>query len=405
MKDVVVVGLFNGMSVGRSSLDKSKWNVLRYYSSEIDKYAIQVTDHLYPQDREYKLGSVLDIDTAKLLAEIREDFPDIPIMLIGGSPCQSFSMAGKRNGASTTTNIDVVTLEQYLELKEQKFEFVGQSYLFWEYMRVLTDLQPDHFMLENVSMVAYWKDILSDAIGVQPVVINSSLLTAQNRKRLYWVGTKVDGEYTKVEVNQPEDKGILLKDILLDEVDNKYFYKQSYSLTGKVSGHVADVYVKGNESIKRVYSTDSKCPTLTTMQGGHRHPKVLVEAFKPSVRNNMIREYFDIIKSTKMIYQCKCTSGFQDNKVGILKSPTLRSGNPYTLGLTKNLLVRRVVPEECEILQGVTRNCTAIGWDCTKLKEVKISDSQRYKILGNSWSEPIIVHILNSIQTSSLLCK
>jgi DNA (cytosine-5)-methyltransferase 3A len=396
-EQVVVISLFNGISVGRHALDTSKFEVLRYYSSEIDKYAIQISNYLYPQDMSYQLGSVLDIDTIKLLFDIKLEFPGVKIMLVGGSPCQSFSLAGKRNGASTTTNIDVITLEQYLQLKSEGFEFVGQSYLFWEYMRILTDIQPDYFLLENVSMTKYWKDILSEAIGVEPVVINSSLLTAQNRKRLYWVGSRINGKYVKCDIPQPDDKKIFLKDIMLDSVDGKHFYKQSYIPTGKQIGHVADVCIKGNESIKRVYSIDSKSPTLTTMQGGHRHPKVLVEAFKPSVRNNITREYAELVKSTKMLYQCKCTSGFQDNKCGILKSPTLRANNPFTLGLTKNKVVRRLVPQECEILQGLPVDYTKYGFDNVKQIKVNISDSQRYKTTGNGWTSPVITHILNNM--------
>ena len=118
--DIVVVSLFDGLSGGRIALDRTPHlNVMRYYSSEVDKYAIQIADKNYPQDTEFRLGSVVDIDGHSLLSEIREEFGDVKILLIGGSPCQGFSMAGKLKGSSTKCGQDVVALEQYLDLKER----------------------------------------------------------------------------------------------------------------------------------------------------------------------------------------------------------------------------------------------------------------------------------------------
>jgi len=218
-----VLSLFDGMSCGQQALERASIKVDNYYASEIDKYAIQITQKNYPNT--IQLGSVVNVDINNL---------EKIDLLIGGSPCQSFSFAGKRKGMSTKDEIEILTLDQYLELKEQNFEFEGQSYLFWEYMRLLTDIRktnPDvKFLLENVMMGEKWEKVLSKAIGVNPIEINSALVSAQNRRRLYWtnIGMKPSGLFGDLEsiIVQPKDQGILLKDILESEVDEKYFLSE-----------------------------------------------------------------------------------------------------------------------------------------------------------------------------------
>jgi len=221
--EITVLSLFDGISGCQQALDRNGIKVGTYYASEIDKYAITATMHNYPNT--IQLGSVVDVDVSKLK----------PIdLLAGGSPCQSFSFAGKRKGMSTKDNIEILTLEHYLELKSQNFEFEGQSYLFWEYMRVLTDIRkynPDvKFLLENVMMGEKWQKILTQAIGINPIEINSALVSAQNRRRLYWtnIGAEQDGLFgdLKCMIKQPKDKGILLKDVLESEVDEKYYLSE-----------------------------------------------------------------------------------------------------------------------------------------------------------------------------------
>lgn len=107
-------------------------------------------------------------------------------LCIGGSPCQNFSFAGTRKGMITKDNIEIVTLEQYLSLKEEGFKFEGQSFLFWEYVRLLKESKPTIFLLENVRMSDKWKKLLSSVIGINPIYINSNLVSAQSRPRLYW---------------------------------------------------------------------------------------------------------------------------------------------------------------------------------------------------------------------------
>ena len=206
-----VLSLFDGLSCGQIALKELGIKVDKYYASEIDKHAIKQTMLNFPDT--IQLGSVTDVDVSKL---DKIDF------LIGGSPCTNFSFAGKRNGMSTTTNEEIYTLDRYLELKADGFQFEGESFLFWEYMRILNDIRkynPDvKFMLENVEMGKKWERTLSEAIGIFGVHINSALVSAQNRKRIYWtnIRTKQIGLFGEIysDIPQPEDRGILLKDTL-----------------------------------------------------------------------------------------------------------------------------------------------------------------------------------------------
>jgi DNA-cytosine methyltransferase len=211
-----VLSLFDGMSCGHLALDRMGVKVDNYYASEIDKYAIQITMANYPNT--IQLGSVVNVDGTSL--------PKIDL-LIGGSPCQSFSFAGRRKGMSTKDEQEILTLEHYLQLKEEGYEFEGQSYLFWEYMRILNEVKPTYFLLENVMMGEKWERVLSKAIGYNPIEINSALVSAQNRRRLYWtnIGMQPMGLFGDLEsiIQQPKDKGIYLKDILQDNPNAKYY--------------------------------------------------------------------------------------------------------------------------------------------------------------------------------------
>ena len=172
MEKINVLSLFDGISCGHIALDKAEIPINKYYASEIDKYAIKVTNKNYPET--INLGDVTTVSG--------ELFTEKIDLLIGGSPCQGFSQAGKMK------NFDD-----------------PRSKLFWEYVRILQEVKPKYFLLENVVMKQEWQDIISEALGVKPIMIDSSLTSAATRKRLYW--TNIPG------VGQPEDLGITFGDI------------------------------------------------------------------------------------------------------------------------------------------------------------------------------------------------
>ena len=205
-KELNVLSLFDGKSTGYDSLIDAEIKINNYYSSEIDKYANAVSR--YNHSDIIRLGDVRLITKEQLLSLPKID------LLIGGSPCQNFSISGKMKGSVTKSGIEVVSLEQYLYLKEKGFEFDGQSYLFWEYVRIWKILKPTNFFLENVRVTKKWLPMFNNTMGVEPIFINSKIISAQSRPRYYW--TNIQG------VEIPEDRGIVLKDILEKDVDEKY---------------------------------------------------------------------------------------------------------------------------------------------------------------------------------------
>jgi len=201
-----VLSLFDGMSCGQIALNNIGIKYNKYYASEIENRSIQVTLDNYPNT--IQLGNVIDIIGFKL--------PKIDL-LIGGSPCQSFSLAGTKKGMVTNENIEVLTLEKYLELKQEGYTFCGQSYLFWEYVRLLKETKPKYFLLENVLMSPKWKKVITDTLGIEPIEINSSKFSIQSRKRLYWTNIPIDnniqdnGSFFYNEYSKTYDESLILK--------------------------------------------------------------------------------------------------------------------------------------------------------------------------------------------------
>jgi DNA (cytosine-5)-methyltransferase 3A len=381
------------MSCGQLALKKAGIKVDQYYASEIDKFAIKVTMANFPNT--IQLGDVTKVNT--------KDLTGIDL-LIGGSPCQSFSFAGKRKGMSTKDEQEILTLDHYLQLKREGYEFEGQSYLFWEYMRILHEVKPKYFFLENVIMSEKWERILSKAIGVNGIHINSALLSAQNRKRIYWtnIGLKPSGLFGDLEsiIEQPKDRGILLKDILETEVDQKYY----------LSEKMLDYFQVNNQNQKEngngfkfdpINDYDQKSKSITTKPGQRMDDNFIVASRGRNPENPKSREsglnteqhlepridgktncLTSVQKDNLVAYGCD----FRSDEI-LEKSPCLHGFEHGTNGqLNKQLLkggmIRRLTPVECERLQTVPDNYTN-----------HVSDSQRYKMLGNGWTVDVIAYI------------
>ena len=433
-----ILSLFDGMSCGQQALERAGIKVNNYYASEIDKYAIQVTMANYPNT--IQLGSVINVNGYSL--------PKIDL-LIGGSPCQSFSFAGKRKGMSTKDEQEILTLDHYLQLKSEGYEFEGQSYLFWEYMRLLNEIKPKYFLLENVMMGEKWEKILSKAIGVNAIEINSALVSAQNRRRLYWtnIGLEPNGLFGDLEsiILQPKDKGILLKDILESEVDEKYFLSEKaidrfarseggdkcLDNDNKSMCLISGYYKQGRDNQLIVHNTMPRSSTtgkggtgLLSRNDGKTYcldtgntnaieiiglTEVRTEEAKKIRKETGTnpKRAKELIKRTDGKTGTLLTSLTNDNLIEIIggdftydegfrwrengKSTTLCLGSEN--GLSGNALakinnskIRRLTPIECERLQTVADNYTNY-----------VSDSQRYKMLGNGWTIDVITHILNYI--------
>jgi DNA (cytosine-5)-methyltransferase 3A len=224
-----VLSLFDGIGCARIALDRAGINVEKYCSSEINKHAIQILKNNY--DDVVHLGDITKItdEQAKALGEID--------LLVGGSPCQDFSIikAGKGKG-----------------LDGEK------SGLYFEYLRILKAVKPKYFILENVKMKKEWQDVISKDLGVEPIMIDSALVSAAHRKRNYW--TNIQG------IEQPKEKGLLLKDVVEDtkSVPKKYWLNKPYTYNGDDKKTQCTLNTSDFAMRKRVSNINSKCDTLIT---------------------------------------------------------------------------------------------------------------------------------------------
>lgn len=438
MRPIRVLSLFDGMSCGQIALRDLGFPVEKYYASEIDKFAIAQTQLNFPDT--VQLGDVRNIDVDKLCDEVGE-FD----LLLAGSPCQSFSFAGKRVGMKTKENMEILTLGQYLDLKEADFEFEGQSYLFWEFMRILTALRRRNpnimFLLENVEMGKKWETVLSNAIGIHGVHINSALVSAQNRRRIYWSNIRVREEglfgYRYTDIPQPTDRGILLKDVLEKEVDDRYFLSdkmltwlqrhsekrnQKMTLLGEddktncvtataelktnLTSNFVCVAMRGRnpknlsdqkEGVKTVQmlepAEEGKTNCLTTvakdnliLTNDHLQNNLtdvdgkanafLATSHKGSWANGMTIIRVDGNKSSSQPNRVYSDSGKSPNVGSTHFSNTINVANGYR--------IRRLTPTECARLQTVPEWYI---WNC--------SATQQYRMLGNGWCVEVIKHILS----------
>ena len=450
-----VLSLFDGMSCGRIALDQLGIPVEKYYASEIDKYAMQVSAANYPDIEQ--VGDVCNLNP--------EDYMDVDLML-GGSPCQGFSFAGKQ-----------------LAFDDPR------SALFFEFIRLLKAIKPKYFLLENVRMKKEFLQVISQQVsecypeipfGIEPIFINSSLVSAQSRQRYYW--TNIPG------IKQPEDRGIVLRDILEDNFDSErdkahcidanYYkgasveqykkkhrrqlvnkpkmigkdntpghdiLKRVYSKDGKsptITAHAGKgtvpkietkpkqvgkikdggqgnriysqdgksstlsaqsggtagngntlvetkpkqvgiaVDINGHDVLKRVYSPDGKSPTVNTCQGGNREPKVVTGgAFRGRAYDKdgkrKDRDGSSVAKQTKQMLELR-----KD-----YKSNAITTVGKDSIAVNEDLTWRKLTPLECERLQTVPDNYTN-----------HVSNTQRYKMLGNGWTIEVIKHIFKNME-------
>lgn len=392
-----VLSLFDGMSCGQLALDRLDIKVDNYFASEVDKYAIQVAKKNYPNTKH--IGDIRDIDPSTL--------PKIDL-LIGGSPCQGFSVSGKMKGSSTKSGIDVTSLEQYLQLKEQGFEFDGQSYLFWEYVRIWKAVKPKYFFLENVRVTKKWLPMFNEAMGVKPIMINSALVSAQNRVRYYWTNIP--------NLCQPNDKGILLQSVLesgysTEEMTNK---GRSHCLTARYSGAVwwnsierkqrTMVAVKGAAKRNQKSGSEkqlnvrkdekSNCVVSTfsdRLNGCVEYPSENTNEsmiIDPDTKKLYVREatkkgYIEVDNGECFDYAVPNSKTRRGRSMKD-KSNCLQTSNSFMR--YEYPTYRKLTPVECERLQTVPDGYT----DC-------VSNSQRYKMLGNGWTIDVITHIFKNI--------
>ena len=424
-----VLSLFDGMSCGQIALDQLGIPVKKYYASEIDKYAIKVTQNNYPNT--IQVGDVCNLKA--------EDYKDVDLIQ-AGSPCQGFSFAGKQ-----------------LAFDDPR------SALFFEFIRLLKEIKPKYFLLENVRMKKEFLEVITDQLSqcyapedvdnqflnvlgevrFEPIFINSSLLSAQSRQRYYW--TNIPG------IKQPEDRGIVLRDILEDSFDSErdkahcidanYYkgasveqYKKKHrrqlvnkpiKLAGEKGNHYGGglfdtkgksptlngignggggtnnipkvlasnkeqmietkpkqvgvaVDINGHDVLKRVYSPDGKSPTVNTCQGGNREPKVVTGgAFRARSKNEDGKRVD--WKETKPKQMLELRKDQKSNAVSTVSKDSV--------AVNEDLTWRKLTPLECERLQTVPDDYTN-----------HVSNTQRYKMLGNGWTVAVIKHIYKNIQ-------
>lgn len=372
-----ILSLFDGMSVAQQAIVNIGLNIESYYASEIDPYAIAVTQSNFPTTKQ--IGDVKNVTKCTLEGNDAID------LLIGGSPCQDLSIANKN----------------------RKGLYGNRSGLFWEYLRIRNEIKPKYFILENVlSMSKEAKDTISYALGVEPIMINAALVSAQNRKRLFWVGQlQKDGYYKKVEICQPKDMGILLKDILESNVDEKYYVKinEKYGLKGfcdlneKSKSMTASMYkVYGNDGVttvrvgtlnkggqgERIYSADGKSITISSSTGGFGG-KTGIYAVAQRGRNivNGVRK--DVV-GAKTEQRIEVGKGDKAHAITSVQKDSM---------IMNESVIRKLTPTECLRLQSMPDDY----FDRAEYKGKPISNTQRYKMCGNAFNCAVIAHIIKSL--------
>jgi len=377
------LGLFDGMSCGQLAQLKVGLKKGKYYSCETDPYAQAVTRYNFPDT--IFLGDVTKVDFSKL--------KDIDLV-IGGSPCQDLSFA-KGNGKGLEGS---------------------RSSLFYKFVEAIEVCKPEYFLLENVKMKQEWKDIISDLLGVQPVFINSADFSAQNRQRLYW---------TNIPIAPWTPCNTKLKDILEDGQNynpasivtcriDKDGKRQDYDISvPKVQ--LLEVHEKDKSRCISTVSKDSLVSQLP--EGRYKYIKTAAGMFYKDIKETDVADNF--YYSPKMLAWIK-RHGERKNKklriqsdndkVQMIEASHFKGcSSQRFFGIEDTKGLRYITPLECERAQTVPDNYTSKGIrDDTRAKinfswrEVKISNTQRYKMLGNGWTIDVIAHIFKSLRKGAV---
>lgn len=333
-----VLSLFDGISCARVALGE---RVKAYYASEIDKRAIQIAKKNHPST--IHLGDVKQVKASSIPVKID--------LLIGGSPCQDLSIANQN----------------------RKSLAGDRSKLFYEFVRIKKECNPTYFILENVaSMSKEARDTISKELGVEPICIDAALVSAQRRRRLFW--TNIPG------VQQPADKGIVLKDILQENVDESYTVNSPLT-ESKGSSQVGHIGTS-NSQANRVYSVNGKSVCLSA-NGGGLGAKTGLYCMGRNVGRRLDKDGKRVDDDTSIEYSRRIELRTDE------KTSTLTSVQKDNLVVnTQTNVVRRLTPVECERLQSLPDNYTE-----------GISQSARYKCLGNAFNVEVIRHILSYLPT------
>ena len=359
MQEINVMSLFDGIACGYEALIKAGVKVKVYYASEIDKNAIKIAKKNHPDIIE--LGDITKINFNDFIGKID--------LIMGGSPCQDLSIAGKREGLSG-----------------------DRSGLFYKFIEAIETIKPKYFLLENnVGMPKEAYEEISRLMGCYPIEINSALLSAQNRKRFYWTNIGPQNYnlfgFPTVAIPQPEDKKIILKDILESGVapqDKSFCLTETYykgTFSDMVKKHtrtmIAEPFIislpheYNNRSIK-----EEKAPTMTCSKYEYNH--LIAEPVRLGHLEGLSSAQANRVYSIQGKSVClNANGGGGGAKTGLYKID-LPDGKYY---------IRKLTPIECERLQTLPDNYTE-----------GIADSNRYKVIGNGWTVDVIAHIFSYLR-------
>ena len=346
MKPLTVLSLFDGMSCGQIALRELGVETSTYYASEVDKHTIAQTQINFP--------ATIQLGDVERWREWSIDWSRVDLLL-AGSPCQGFSLAGKMLGHDDP-----------------------RSRLYWVFLDILRHVQSINpsvrYMLENVRMRPSDEQIINDSLGVMPVIINSALVSAQNRVRLYWsnILTERIGLFGELHtaIPQPADLGISVRDIIEEDADDRYYLSD-----GALKWLQAHAVKRGKDKVAIVNDMDkSLCLTVSN-------------ATKYHLDANFVRVQIPAYKTLGIHQRGR---GYVKSKVHTDKSPTLTSHSWQENNKICSVhgeaveTLRRLTPAECARLQTIP---DWYRWAC--------SDTQAYKMLGNGWTVEVIKHILS----------